>query len=93
VDLILGAPDWSHFRALRYSTAVVAPDTGTPYSLDGEFVRGAEEFVARCRAMATVDGPRPPVVTPAVWEQQGDGEAAAAPPVADGGRVWKRVAV
>jgi hypothetical protein len=88
VDLILGAPDWSHFRALRYSTAVVAPDTRTPYSLDGDFLRASGDFLARCRAMET-DGHRPPVRTPAGWEQ-GEGEAAA---VAGGGRAWKWVAI
>jgi hypothetical protein len=52
VDLILGAPDWSHFRALRYSTAVVVPDTQTPYSLEDDFVRVSADFVARCRTAA-----------------------------------------
>jgi hypothetical protein len=50
VDLILGEPDPSHFRALRYSTNLVAPDTQTAYSLDDAFVRESDEFLARCRA-------------------------------------------
>jgi hypothetical protein len=52
VDLILGEPDASHFRTLRYSTNLVAPDTQTAYSLDDSFVRESDDFVARCRRNA-----------------------------------------
>jgi hypothetical protein len=52
VDLILGTPDASHFRSLRFATNRVASDTETAYSLDGAFVRDADAFLARARATA-----------------------------------------
>ena len=52
VDLVLGEPDGSHFRSLRYSTHLVAPDTQAAYSLDDAFVRESDDFLARCRRSA-----------------------------------------
>lgn len=57
VDLILGEPDASHFRTLRYSTHLAAPDTQTAYSLDNAFVRESDDFLARCRRSAVSSPP------------------------------------
>lgn len=71
VDLILGTPDASHFRTLRLTTNLVAPDTQTAYSLDEAFAREADAFLAGARATAAAAA----AATPAPVAPNGGGVA------------------